>query len=78
MSLGLARPLAIAAPLAHLHKDKVIAIGRQLRVPLALTLSCMNPSNDRHCGKCSKCRERHEAFIAAGIEDDTDYASAPA
>jgi 7-cyano-7-deazaguanine synthase len=77
MSLGLARPLTIAAPIAHLHKDDVIRIGRELRVPLALTLSCMNPSNDRHCGKCSKCRERHEAFIAAGVEDGTAYASEP-
>ena len=28
----------------------------------------------RHCGACSKCRERHDAFLEAGIADTTDYA----
>jgi 7-cyano-7-deazaguanine synthase len=28
----------------------------------------------RHCGLCSKCRERHDAFVAAGVADLTDYA----
>ena len=30
----------------------------------------------RHCGRCSKCRERHDAFVDAGIKDPTEYASA--
>ena len=74
MSLGLARPLEIAAPLAHLHKEDVIGLGRSLGVPLDLSLSCMNPSGDIHCGACSKCRERHDAFVSAGGVDPTEYA----
>jgi 7-cyano-7-deazaguanine synthase len=27
-----------------------------------------------HCGACSKCRERHHAFLAAGVADSTSYA----
>jgi 7-cyano-7-deazaguanine synthase len=28
----------------------------------------------QHCGVCSKCRERHDAFVEAGVEDPTPYA----
>ena len=74
MSLGLEHTLEIAAPFAELHKDAVIARGRDLGVPLELTLSCMNPTADgAHCGACSKCRERQHAFRDAGIEDPTRY-----
>ena len=75
LSLGLAAPLAIAAPFAHLHKEDVVKLGADLGVPLELTLSCMNPSGMRHCGLCSKCRERRDAFSAAGIADPTVYAN---
>jgi 7-cyano-7-deazaguanine synthase len=74
MSLGLDRPLAIAAPLSQMHKDDVVKLGLKLEVPLALTISCMNPAADLHCDKCSKCRERREGFAAAGITDPTRYA----
>jgi 7-cyano-7-deazaguanine synthase len=73
MSLGLAHALQIAAPLAHLRKSEVIRLGQSLGVPLALTLSCMNPIGDAHCGACSKCRERQQAFEEAGVRDETAY-----
>lgn len=67
LSLGLARPLEIVAPLSALHKEDVVKMGVELGVPLELTLSCMNPSDGRPCGQCSKCRERDDAFRIAGI-----------
>jgi 7-cyano-7-deazaguanine synthase len=87
LSLGLAHEIEIAAPYAQVGKAEVIRRGHAMRVPLHLTLSCMNPTLDggvpRHCGLCSKCRERHLAFLEARIDDPTDYAdrrhvSAPA
>ena len=45
VSLGLGAPLSIATPLAHLHKEDVVRLGATLGVPLALTLSCMNPAD---------------------------------
>ena len=74
-SLGLAAPIEIGAPFAQLHKEDVVKIGARLGVPFELTLSCMNPSGTTHCGLCSKCRERRDAFQAAGVTDPTTYAN---
>ena len=74
MSLGIGRGLAIVTPLASLHKDDVIKLGAELDVPMELSMSCMNPQDGVHCGACSKCRERRDAFAAAGVSDRTSYA----
>jgi 7-cyano-7-deazaguanine synthase len=79
LSLGLAHQLTIDAPYARLSKAEVVRRGVKAGVPMALTLSCMNPlftagQFPRHCGLCSKCRERHDAFVEAGVDDPTDYA----
>jgi 7-cyano-7-deazaguanine synthase len=80
LSLGLDHAIAIATPFAALHKEDVIRRGQSLGVPLALTLSCMNPIDGKprpfHCGLCSKCRERRDGFVNAGVADPTTYAHA--
>ena len=78
LSLGLTESICIDAPFAGKHKAEVIAMGLELGVPLELTLSCMNPNGGLHCGMCSKCRERCDAFNAAGVPDRTRYAVQPA
>lgn len=77
LTLGLGRPMSIETPLASMHKADVIRLGISLGVPMEQTLSCMQPEAGVHCGRCSKCRERRDAFIEAGIEDPTTYAAAP-
>ena len=77
LSLGLAHDLAIDAPFAEMAKSDVIRLGVELGVPLELTLSCMRPSYGQHCGQCSKCRERRDAFREADVRDPTTYAVAP-
>ncbi len=77
LSLGLGFTLTIDTPLSTMHKDEVIALGLKLGVPLGLTLSCMNPQGGLHCGQCSKCRERRDAFLDARVEDPTEYAATP-
>jgi 7-cyano-7-deazaguanine synthase len=84
LTLGLAHSLQIEAPYAGMSKAEVIRRGAALGVRFELTLSCMNPPDDHaanqmraasavHCGECSKCRERHDAFVEAGVPDPTTY-----
>ena len=76
LSSGLAHRLAIEAPFSAMHKEDVIALGASLGVPFELTMSCMKPAGGRHCGLCSKCRERRDGFSAAGVADPTEYLAA--
>ena len=77
LSLGLGRPIAVETPFAGMHKPEVIALGASLGVKFELTLSCMQPERGLHCGRCSKCRERRDAFAEAAIEDPAAYANPP-
>src|SRR5688572_18872721 len=78
LSLGLAHAIVIEAPFASMDKSDVVKLGVELGVPLELTLSCMNPPSGLHCGLCSKCRERRDAFSDARVADPTTYATRPA
>ena len=82
-SLGLGHSLRIDAPFSTFSKADVVRRGEALGVPFDRTLSCMSPIKSarepveaafRHCGICSKCRERHDGFLEAGVADVTDYA----
>src|SRR5260370_1015306 len=80
LSLGLAHDLQIDAPYAGSSKAEIVKRGIALGVAFELTLSCMSPQftiHNRqsaiHCGTCSKCRERHDAFLEVGAHDPTEY-----
>lgn len=76
LSLGLDHEIKVVTPFLDWDKEEVIRRGVELRVPLELTLSCMNPApGPQHCGLCSKCRERRDAFADADVADPTQYAN---
>ena len=76
LSLGLDHAIEVTAPFLDWEKEDVIKRGVELHVPFEHTLSCMNPApGPVHCGLCSKCRERRDAFASAGITDPATYAN---
>lgn len=77
LSVGLGAGIEIDAPFLNLKKADVIRLGLERNVSFELTLSCMQPVDGKHCGQCSKCRERRDAFREAGFADPAPYATTP-
>jgi 7-cyano-7-deazaguanine synthase len=75
VKLGIGLPLKIKVPFVGMSKAKVIKRGKAFA--LDLTLSCAQPRGLIHCGACTKCAERIEAFAEAGIKDPTRYQETP-
>ena len=65
--------VCLERPFVDMDKTEIVRLGARLNAPLELTWSCYN-GGKTHCGKCSTCVERREAFRAAGIPDPTVYA----
>ena len=87
LSGALSHAIEVVAPYRGMEKSDLIRTHRAL--PLHLTLTCIGQKADAsldeggargplHCGACLKCHERHEAFVEAGVADQTRYAVTPA
>jgi 7-cyano-7-deazaguanine synthase len=63
----------VQLPFGGMKKVAVMALGRGL--PLEYSFSCVAPVESSHCGRCSKCGERRDAFRDAGMRDPTRYAN---
>lgn len=60
--------LEILRPLKDMGKAEVVALAKEVGVPLELTWSC-HRAGTKHCWRCEGCERRAEAFEAAGFED---------
>ena len=65
-------PIEVLAPFVNWHKGDIVKRGIELNVPFERTWSCYN-GRDLHCGKCSTCMDRLQAFRQAGIPDPARY-----
>ena len=66
--------LRIRAPLLHLAKRDIIALGERLGVDYAMTTSCYDPSpSGEACGRCDACQLRLEGFAHGGRSDPAAY-----
>ena len=71
--LGTYAGLGILRPFIHSSKGGIARMGQDLGVGFSRTYSCYKGGRI-HCGTCSTCLERREAFREAGIPDPTVYA----
>ncbi len=72
ITAGTSNGVKMVAPYTALTKAEIVARGTRLGVPYGKTYSCYQ-GGERHCGRCGTCRERHDAFVANGLEDPTLY-----
>ena len=67
--------IRVQAPLLHLTKARIIALGTSLGVNYAETTSCYDPAPDGSaCGHCDACQLRLKGFAEGGLEDPAVYA----
>lgn len=72
ISLGTYANLQILRPFISATKGEITAEGAAMGVDFEHTYSCYC-GREKHCGQCATCRERREAFAAAGVPDPTQY-----
>lgn len=59
-------------PFFEKSKTDIVKIGADLGAKMHLSYSCYN-GGELHCGVCSTCRARKEAFHLADVVDSTEY-----
>lgn len=72
--LGTYAGIQVLRPFIDLTKAEIALRGAALGVDFSQTWSCYK-GGAVHCGTCGTCVERREAFLLAGLEDPTQYAS---
>lgn len=72
MAYGTYLGVNIFSPFKGITKTDIARIGHNLKVDWEKTYSCYN-GGKVHCGKCSTCFERREAFHDAEVKDPTKY-----
>ena len=66
--------IRVRAPLLHLTKREIIALGTSLGVDYGMTTSCYDPAPDgRACGHCDACQLRLKGFAEGGLTDPAMY-----
>lgn len=69
-------PVRIRAPLMHMGKAEIIALGASLGVDYGSTTSCYDPGKaGEACGECDACQLRLRGFAQAGLRDPVAYAA---
>lgn len=69
---GTYKRVLLESPFVEMTKAQICKKGDELGVDWKMTYSCYKGAHI-HCGRCSTCFERREAFIHADVKDPTHY-----
>lgn len=72
MAYGTYESVKILSPFKFMSKADIADRGNDLGVDWKKSYSCYK-GGKVHCGKCSTCFERREAFVLANVKDPTKY-----
>lgn len=72
MRAGTDTQVELLRPFLSWSKEQIVRRGAELAVDFSCTWSCYR-GGEVHCGVCSTCLERKEAFAAAQVVDPTSY-----
>lgn len=64
--------LTISSPYLAVPKAEVFEHADEMSVSLSETWRCLRAGH-KHCGECRSCKRRQQAFINAGMRDETEY-----
>eukprot|EP00884_Botryococcus_braunii_P020746 jgi/Botrbrau1/7355/Bobra.0316s0003.1 len=70
-------PVKLVTPFQRLRKAEVVSLGEKLGVVWRDTYSCMLGA-PRHCGRCTQCIARRNAFLSAGVREVPETYATPA
>lgn len=66
LQLSTLNQVQVEAPVGHLEKAAIVAMGLELEAPLGLVWSCYE-GEDEHCGQCASCQLLYKATQANGV-----------
>ncbi len=69
--------IRVEAPLIHISKAEVVALGLKQGAPIHLSWSCYKSNGPAACGVCDSCAIRLRGFQRAGAEDAIAYKIRP-
>ncbi|MCH5235272.1 MAG: 7-cyano-7-deazaguanine synthase QueC [Muribaculaceae bacterium] len=72
MKTGTYDGITLIDPFTQITKGDIALLGEKLGIDYSHTYSCYC-GGEKHCGSCGTCKERKQAFEAAGLEDPVEY-----
>lgn len=73
VKLGTDTQIELLTPFSHIDKSHIIQETAIEDIPILYKSYSCYKGGDIHCGICSTCQQRKQAFKDAKIEDKTDY-----